>query len=323
MKKSDLKRIIREEIQKLQLNEELTLHDSQVLGNLDGQLICKCRYNTAAGPFVALNMPCPCKPTAGGGDVINHIDWPPSGVQSGATSSDFKRPDKKVKDPNYLGLSGGSDSQPGSGGQSSYNCVNNVCQPVQGLGGDFMSLAECQASGCEPNPDDFSGGVGHPGGPGKSGKTRLREQNASATWDGNCGSILTHYVGNDLKALCSKCDPGTVGPGGGSYEMTMDPSPCDCDVEYAGGMQSLSDFCRAKFPNLGLGLGTDTDDPIDDPLDASTGTYIGTAIPAEPEKGPKPGLPGKPEDDGKLPFSILKRAGIKPKPRAPRRPRRR
>ena len=31
----------------------------------------------------------------------------------------------------------------------------------------------------------------------------------------------------------------------------------------------------------------------------------------------------KPEDDGKLPFSILKRAGIKPKPRAPRKPRRR
>tara|TARA_B100000035_G_scaffold40863_1_gene30731 strand:- start:186 stop:1127 length:942 start_codon:yes stop_codon:yes gene_type:complete len=313
MKKSDLKRIIREEIQKL--NEVQTL-----VGQISGQFTpdppggvtfnYKCTYS--GGGIVYTNtQPCPDTPTSGApGDVVH-------------SSSDFKRPDKKVKDPNYLGLSGGSDSQPGSGGQSSYNCVNNVCQPVQGLGGDFMSLAECQASGCEPNPDDFSGGVGHPGGPGRSRKTRLREQNASVTWDGNCGSILTHYVGNDLKALCSKCDPGTVGPGGGSYEMTMDPSPCDCDVEYAGGMQSLSDFCRAKFPNLGLGLGTDTDDPIDDPLDASTGTYIGTAIPAEPEKGPKPGLPGKPEDDGKLPFSILKRAGIKPKPRAPRRPRRR
>ena len=63
-----------------------------------------------------------------------------------------------------------------SGGQVSYNCVNNVCQPVQGLGGDFMSLAECQASGCEPNPEDFGGGVGHPGGPGRLGKKRLQRR---------------------------------------------------------------------------------------------------------------------------------------------------
>ena len=58
---------------------------------------------------------------------------------------------------------------PGSGGQVSYNCAkNNTCQPVQGLGGDFMSLAECEASGCGPNPEDFGGGVGHPSGLGHS-----------------------------------------------------------------------------------------------------------------------------------------------------------
>ena len=82
-------------------------------------------------------------------------------------------------------------------------------------------------------------------------KAKMKEQ-ASATWDGNCGSILTHYVGNDLKALCMKCDPGIGGPG--SYEQQMDPSPCDCDING----EPLADFCRSKFPNLGLGMGTGT-----------------------------------------------------------------
>jgi protein-tyrosine-phosphatase len=63
-----------------------------------------------------------------------------------------------------------------SGGQVSYNCVNSVCQPIQGLGGDFMSLVDCQASGCKPNPEDFSGGVGHPGRPDRLGKKRFKEQ---------------------------------------------------------------------------------------------------------------------------------------------------
>lgn len=271
MKKSDLKRIIREEIQKLQTLNEAELVTS-VTGEFDkyGDIYTyKCTYCCDSnGMSFEVYSNNPCSSTYGSA---------PGGGSS--NSSDFKRPNKKVKDPNF----GGGNT--------------------------------------DPNPGDFSGGVGHPGGPGKSGKTRLREQNINDTWDGSCGSIMTHYVGDDLKSLCLKCDLGIGGPG--SYEQQMDPSPCDCTVPYAGSMISLPDFCRAKFPNLGLGLGTDTDDPIDDPLDASTGTYIGTAIPAEPEKGPKPGLPGKPEDDGKLPFSILKRAGIKPKPRAPRRPRRR
>ena len=56
-----------------------------------------------------------------------------------------------------------------SGGQVSYKCAkNNTCQPVQGLGGDFMSLAECEASGCGPSPEDFGGGMGHPSGLGHS-----------------------------------------------------------------------------------------------------------------------------------------------------------
>ena len=311
MKKSDLKRIIREEIQKL--------NEAQLVSSESGTFIMgpplhdppkkyhtKCTYGDGSQILYTNNPPCPDSPNgAAPGDLF--IPGP---------SSDFKRPNKKVKDPNYLGrpLSGGSDSQPGYGGQVSYNCVNSVCQPVQGLGGDFMSLAECQASGCEPNPDDFSGGVGHPGGPGKSGKRKLREQNINDTWDGSCGSIITHYVGDDLKSLCMKCDLGIGGPG--SYEQNMDPSPCDCTVPYAGEMISLQDWCRAKFPNLGLGLGTDTNDP-------TVGDDLSYAIPAEPEKGPKTGIPVKPEDDGKLPFSILKRAGIKPKPRAPRRRRRR
>ena len=110
MKKSELRQLIREEIQKLQLNEELlneelTLLDSQVLGNVwPTGLICKCRYESPGiMGAIAINMPCPCKPTAGGVDVINHIDWPPSGVQSGETSSDFKRPDRKTIDPNSSG----------------------------------------------------------------------------------------------------------------------------------------------------------------------------------------------------------------------------
>jgi len=196
----------------------------------------------------------------------------------------------KIKDPNYLGLSGGSDSQPGSGGNT------------------------------DPNPDDFSGGVGHPGGPGRSGKTRLREQ---ADWDGNCNTLLAAYTNSPvgLEGLCSKCDTA------GSVENNQVPSPCDCNVMSQGQMKPLKDFCRDKFPQLGIGgansqwgIGSD-DIPVDDPLDASTSTNLATAIPMEPSREPK--LPDAKPDDGKLPFSILKRAGIKPKPRAPRKPRRR
>ena len=93
-----------------------------------------------------------------------------------SNSLDFKRPNKKVKDPNF----GGGNT--------------------------------------DPNPDDFSGGVGHPGGPGKSGKTRLREQ---ADWDGNCNTLLAAYTNSPvgLAGLCSKCDTA------GSLENNQVPSP--------------------------------------------------------------------------------------------------
>lgn len=110
-------------------------------------------------------------------------------------------------------------------------------------------------------------------------KAKMKEQ-ASATWDGNCESIPTHYVGDDLKALCMKCDPGLTGGPNSSYEQQMDPSPCDCSING----ESLADFCRSKFPNLGLGTGTGT----------TTSTGIGTSVvgPVKKEpsikKGPKP-----------------------------------
>ena len=110
-------------------------------------------------------------------------------------------------------------------------------------------------------------------------KNIILEQDANSTWDGNCGSILTNYVGNDLKALCMKCDPGIGGPG--SFEQNMNPSPCDCSING----EPLADFCRSKFPNLGLGLGT------------STGTGTGTGLdPFGPDLStdakPEPKRPG-------------------------------
>ena len=110
-------------------------------------------------------------------------------------------------------------------------------------------------------------------------KNIILEQDANSTWDGNCGSILTNYVGNDLKALCMKCDPGIGGPG--SFEQNMNPSPCDC----SNNGEPLADFCRSKFPNLGLGLGT------------STGTGTGTGLdPFGPDLStdakPEPKRPG-------------------------------
>ena len=110
-------------------------------------------------------------------------------------------------------------------------------------------------------------------------KNIILEQDANSTWDGNCGSILTNYVGNDLKALCIKCDPGIGGPG--SFEQNMNPSPCDCSING----EPLADFCRSKFPNLGLGLGT------------STGTGTGTGLdPFGPDLStdakPEPKRPG-------------------------------
>ena len=110
-------------------------------------------------------------------------------------------------------------------------------------------------------------------------KNIILEQDANSTWDGNCGSILTNYVGNDLKALCMKCDPGIGGPG--SFEQNMNPSPCDCSIN----CEPLADFCRSKFPNLGLGLGT------------STGTGTGTGLdPFGPDLStdakPEPKRPG-------------------------------
>ena len=269
MKKSDLKRIIREEIQKL--NEALI---SQTSGNYvlgpplfdpPKKFHTACHYE--GGTIYTNNPPCPDTVTGGApGDTFV------------PASSDFRRPDRKVKDPNF----GGGNT--------------------------------------DPNPDDFSGGVGHPGGPGRSGKTRLREQ---ADWDGNCDTLLDAYAGDiaGLEGLCLKCDTA------GSYENNQVPSPCDCDVMSQGQMKPLKDFCRDKFPQLGIGgansqwgIGSD-DIPVDDPLDASTGTDFSYATPAEPSREPK--LPDAKPGDSRLPFSILKRAGIKPKPRAPRKPRRR
>ena len=122
-------------------------------------------------------------------------------------------------------------------------------------------------------------------------KNIILEQDANSTWDGNCGSILTNYVGNDLKALCMKCDPGIGGPG--SFEQNMNPSPCDCSING----EPLADFCRSKFPNLGLGLGT------------SIGTGTGTGLdPFGPDLStdakPEPKRPGGISPTGSTSFNL-------------------
>jgi len=80
-------------------------------------------------------------------------------------------------------------------------------------------------------------------------KLQLKEQ-ALSNWDGNCGNVIPNNSVNDLKDLCLKCSD----PAGGAYDQQLDPSPCDCNLE---GMP-LMDFCRNKFPNLDLGLGSNT-----------------------------------------------------------------
>ena len=109
-------------------------------------------------------------------------------------------------------------------------------------------------------------------------KNIILEQDANATWDGNCGSILTNYVGNDLKALCLKCDPGIGGPG--SYEQNMNPSPCDCSING----EPLADFCRSKFPDLGLGLGTNTNVDTGAGNVVTTDTTVGIDAKPEPKR---------------------------------------
>ena len=81
-------------------------------------------------------------------------------------------------------------------------------------------------------------------------KLQLKEQ-APSNWDGNCGNVIPNNSIDELKNLCMKCSD----PQGGSYDQGLNPSPCDCNLE---GFPSLMDFCRHKFPNLDLGLGSNT-----------------------------------------------------------------
>ena len=82
-------------------------------------------------------------------------------------------------------------------------------------------------------------------------------------WNGNCSTLPTTYVGNDLLNLCYKCDT-TISIG--SVEQQMNPSPCDCDVNN----EPFLDFCRSKFPQHSFGTG---------PLGGtSTNTGIGTSV---------------------------------------------
>ena len=88
-------------------------------------------------------------------------------------------------------------------------------------------------------------------------------QGANALWNGNCSTLPSTYVGNDLLNLCYKCDT-TMGIG--SVEQQMNPSPCDCDVNN----EPLLDFCRNKFPQHSFGTG---------PLGGtSTNNGIGTSV---------------------------------------------
>ena len=84
-------------------------------------------------------------------------------------------------------------------------------------------------------------------------KLQLKEQ-ALSNWDGNCNNVIPNNSVNDLKDLCMKCSPELTGGENASYDQQLDPSPCDCNLE---GMP-LMDFCRNKFPNLDLGLGSNT-----------------------------------------------------------------
>lgn len=81
----------------------------------------------------------------------------------------------------------------------------------------------------------------------------LQEQ-ALSNWDGNCGNVIPNNSADDLKNLCMKCSPELTGGENSSYDQTLNPSPCDCNLN---GMP-LMDFCRNKFPSLYLGSGSNT-----------------------------------------------------------------
>jgi len=81
----------------------------------------------------------------------------------------------------------------------------------------------------------------------------LQEQ-ALSNWDGNCGNVIPNNSADDLKNLCMKCSPELTGGENSSYDQTLNPSPCDCNLN---GMP-LMDFCRSKFPSLDLGSGSNT-----------------------------------------------------------------
>ena len=88
-------------------------------------------------------------------------------------------------------------------------------------------------------------------------------QGANALWNGNCSTLPSTYVGNDLLNLCYKCDT-TMGIG--SVEQQMYQSPWDCDVNN----EPLLDCCRNKFPQHSFGTG---------PLGGtSTNNGIGTSV---------------------------------------------
>ena len=115
---------------------------------------------------------------------------------------------------------------------------------------------------------------------GKKAKMKEQLQGANALWNGDCSTLPSTYVGNDLLNLCYKCDT-TMGIG--SVEQQMNPSPCDCDVNN----EPLLDFCRNKFPEHAFGTG-----PLGgtSPTNTSIGTSVVGPVKKEPsiKKGPKP-----------------------------------